>query len=50
MDKAGEWRRRASKLRGAAREERDPVERWTLLLLADDCDEIAERSERAEAA
>ena len=50
MDRPDGWRRRASKLRGAARQERDPVEQGTLLLLADDCDEIAARLERAEAA
>jgi hypothetical protein len=50
MDKPGEWRRRAAKLRRAAREETDPDERSTLLLLAEDCEQIAVRCARAEAA
>lgn len=45
-----DWRRRAFKLRRAAREERYPVEARTLLLLADDCDEIAARLDPAQAA
>ena len=50
MDRPDRWRRRAFKLRRAAQRQRDPVERRTLLLLAQDCDEIAARLERAEAA
>lgn len=45
MDKAEAWRRRASKLREAARVERDRLEQCTLLLLADDCDEIARQQQ-----
>jgi hypothetical protein len=50
MGRADEWRRRASRLRRAARDEKDPVEQRTLLLLADDCDEIATKLERSKVA
>ena len=41
MERGEEWRERAARLREAARAARDRLEQQTLVLLAEDCDEIA---------
>ena len=41
MENAEAWRNRAARLREAARTAQDQLERQTLVLLAEDCDEIA---------
>jgi hypothetical protein len=41
------WKRRAMRLREAARLERDPVQRRTLLALAKDCEAIATRQRQS---
>ena len=41
MESAEAWRERAARLREAALVARDQLEQRTLVLLAEDCDEIA---------
>lgn len=45
MGSAEQWRDRAAKLREAARIARDRLEQRTLVLLAEDCDEIAKHQQ-----
>jgi len=44
MGSAEAWRERAARLREAARLAPDQLEQRTLVLLAEDCDEIAKRA------
>lgn len=45
MENAEAWKNRAARLRDAARTTRDQLEQQTLVLLAEDCDEIAKRQQ-----
>lgn len=45
MENAEAWKSRAARLRDAARTTRDQLEQQTLVLLAEDCDEIAKRQQ-----
>ena len=47
MESGEAWKNRAVKLREAARATRDQVEQRTLMLLAEDCDEIAKHHQAA---
>ena len=50
MESAAAWRDRAARLREAAGAARDPLEQRTLVLLAEDCDEIAKRHQASDEA
>ncbi len=45
MERAEAWRERAARLREAARMARDQLEQRTLVLQAEECDEIAKHQQ-----